>query len=457
MTEIDDNRSLFRILIVDDEPHIRSGLAKGLASESSRIDVAESAEIALSLFAKGQHELVIADLRLPGSTNGLELVRQIKHQRPETVVIVITAHGTVENAVDAMRQGAYDFITKPVDLKLIRHQVRKALEHRRLLSENQTLRERLAASGEISSIIGSCAAMERLFLQIRQVAGTDATVLVLGESGTGKELVAQEIHNFSPRRDQPFVGVNVSALSESLLESELFGHEQGAFSGATRRKLGRFELADGGTLFLDEVTEMSPPVQVDLLRVLELREFRRVGGEELIHCDVRIIAASNRDVLQLVRDEKFREDLYYRLNVVPLHVPPLRERREDVPLLADHFIRHFAERHHRDPKQLSAEVMQVLVGYRWPGNVRQLRNLIERLMITVDGPVIHAADLPEDMRAVPVVPGLSLASAVERAEKHAILNALSQCNDHRERTAELLGISVRTLHYKINQHGLQQG
>jgi two-component system NtrC family response regulator len=444
-----------RILIVDDEPNIRTGLAKGLADEATAVDTAKDGNEALAAFDRGGHQLVIADLKLPGSCDGLELVRQIKHKRPETVVIVITAHGSVETAVEAMRRGAYDFILKPVDLNLIRHQVRKGLEHHRLLDENRRLRERLAGAGEITEMIGRSALMQQLCRQIRQVADTDATVLIVGESGTGKELVARAIHNFSPRREGPFVGVSVGALPETLLESELFGYEKGAFSGATRRKLGRFELADNGTLFLDEVTEMAAKTQVDLLRVLEQQEFRRLGGEELIATDVRLIAATNQDIRQVVREGKFREDLYYRLNVVPLEVPPLRDRREDVPLLVEHFLRQFCQRHRREPKHVAGEALQYLVAHSWPGNVRQLRNLIERLVITVEGQVIHAADLPEEVRSVPTGEVFSLTAAVEQAEKQAILKALSQCNNHRERTARLLGISVRNLHYRMNRYGLQ--
>jgi two-component system NtrC family response regulator len=297
--------------------------------------------------------------------------------------------------------------------------------------------------------------MQDVFRQVRQVADTNATVLIQGESGTGKELVAQAIHNLSSRREGPFVGVNLGALPETLLESELFGYEKGAFSGATRRKPGRFELAEGGTLFLDEVTEMSPKSQVDLLRVLEQREYRRVGGEELLRTDARVIAASNKDIRPLVAHGRFREDLYYRLNVVPIIVPPLRDRRDDIPLLVEHFLEQFCERHRREPKRVAGETMQFLVGHSWPGNVRQLRNLIERLVITVDGPVIHAADLPEEMRAATTDDALTLAAAVERAEKQAILAALRHSNNHRERTAKLLGISVRNLHYRMNRYGLQ--
>jgi len=451
------NENGIKILIVDDEPNIRAGLSKGLMDEASTVDTAKDGDEAIRLFDRTAHQLVIADLKLPGSTDGLELVKQLKRKRPETVVIVITAHGTVENAVEAMRRGALDFIIKPVDLDLIRHQVRKALEHHRLVSENRRLRERLASDGEISEIVGNSAAMRDVFRQVRQVADTDATVLIEGESGTGKELVARAIHSLSARAEGSFVAVNVGALPETLLESELFGYEKGAFSGATRTKLGRFELADGGTLFLDEVTEMSSKTQVDLLRVLETREFRRLGGEQVIASDVRLIGATNRDIGNVVRDGKFREDLYYRLNVIPLMVPPLRDRRDDIPLLVEHFLEQFSQRHRREPKGVAGDAMQILTSHSWPGNVRQLRNLVERLVVTAEGPVIHATNLPEEMRTSSDAgdADMTLASAVELAEKQAILRALAACNHHRERTAGLLGMSVRNLHYRMNRYGLQ--
>ena len=451
------NENGIHILIVDDEPNIRAGLSKGLMDEASSVDTAKDGDEAIRMFDRTSHQLVIADLKLPGSMDGLELVKQLKYKRPETVVIVITAHGTVENAVEAMRRGALDFIIKPVDLDLIRHQVRKALEHHRLVSENRRLRERLASDSEISEFVGNSAAMRNVFRQVRQVADTDATVLIEGESGTGKELVARAIHTLSTRGEGSFVAVNVGALPETLLESELFGYEKGAFSGATRTKRGRFELADRGTLFLDEVTEMSPKTQVDLLRVLETREFRRLGGEELIVSDVRLIAATNRDIGNVVRDGKFREDLYYRLNVIPLTVPPLRDRRDDIPLLVEHFLEQFHQRHCREPKRIAGEAMKILTSYSWPGNVRQLRNLVERLVVTAEGPVIHATNLPEEMRTSPDAgdADLTLNAAVERAEKQAILRALAACNHHRERTAKLLGMSVRNLHYRMNRYGLQ--
>lgn len=442
------------ILIVDDEPNIRMGLAKGLARDASLVEDSPDAADALRKFGATHHDIVITDLRLPGEIDGLELVKHIHEQRPETHMIVITAYGTVETAVEAMRRGAYDFVSKPIELSVLRHQIQKAAEHRRLVSENRLLRDRLADAGQAAEIIGNCAATQDVLRQIRQVAATDATVLILGESGTGKELTARAIHQLSDRRGGPFVPVNLGAMPDTLLESELFGHEKGAFTDAMRRKQGRFEAAEGGTIFLDEITETSPRSQVDLLRVLEEREFRRLGGDETIPINVRVVSATNKNIDELVAQNRFREDLYYRLNVVPIRVPPLRERREDIPLLLEHYLNCFCDRHHRTTKRMSAEAIRALVAHAWPGNIRQLRNLVERLVVTVEGNVIHVDDLPLETRENVANAAGTLAAAVEEAEKRAILAAFAACDHHREKTARLLDVSVRTLHYKMNRYGL---
>lgn len=442
------------LLIIDDEPHIRTGLSKGLQSEVELVEEAADGEQGLAKFEQSWHDIVITDLRLPGQLDGLELVKRIHEQRPETHTIVITAYGTVETAVEAMRRGAFDFVTKPVDLNVIRHQVRKAAEHHQLVAENRRLRDQLADAGGVPEIIGNSAATQEVLRQIRQVAQTDATVLILGESGTGKELTARAIHQLSDRREKPFVTVNLGALPDTLLESELFGHEKGAFTDARRQKTGRFEAAHGGTLFLDEITEMSSKSQVNLLRVLEEREFRRLGGDTVIPVDVRVISATNKDIKDLVRQGEFREDLYYRLNVVPVAMPPLRERRDDIPLLVDHYLRHFCQRHRCEPKKLAADTMRALVAHGWPGNIRQLRNFVERLVVTVAGEIIHADDLPAETRETPCGRERTLSDTVEQAEKEAILATLAACDYHRERTAKMLDISVRTLHYKMNRYGI---
>lgn len=447
----------FHILIVDDEPNIRSGLARGLEKEASRIETAGTVNEAIDKFDAGQFQLVIADVRLPGDRDGLELVSLVKQRHPGTTTIVITAHGTVETAVDAMRRGAFDFITKPVDLNLIRQQVAKAREHHQLQAENKQLKDRLAEVGEVSRIIGNCRALKEVLTQVRQVADTDATVLIQGESGTGKELIARAIHDLSTRSTGPFVAVNLGALPESLLESELFGHEKGSFTGASRQKPGCFEGAKNGTLFLDEITEIPAKSQVDLLRVLETGQFARVGGEETLESDARIVSATNREMQQLVEDGTFREDLFYRLNIVPIEVPPLRKRRDDIPLLASHFLNHFCSRHRRPEKTIDADAMNVLVAANWPGNIRQLRNVVERLVVTVASESITAADLPSDLKRrvnrTSTEPR-SLADVTEAAEREAIQCALAANDCHREQTAIALGVSLRTLHYKMNRYGL---
>lgn len=447
----------FHILIVDDEPNIRSGLAKGLQKEASKIKTAATVNEALDKFDAGNFQLVIADVRLPGDRDGLELVSLVQQRRPGTTAIVITAHGTVETAVDAMRRGAFDFITKPVDLNLIRQQVAKAREHHQLQIENRQLRDKLAEAGEVSGIVGNCRVLKEVLTQVRQVADTDATVLIQGESGTGKELIARAIHDLSDRSTGPFVAVNLGALPEALLESEMFGHEKGSFTGASRQKPGCFEVARSGTLFLDEITEIPAKSQVDLLRVLETGQFARVGGEETLESDARIVSATNRDVQQLVEDGTFREDLFYRLNIVPIEVPPLRQRRDDIPLLANHFLSHFCARHRRPEKAIDADAMNILVSASWPGNIRQLRNVIERLVVTGAGEDISPPDLPTDLKPATDATfsqSRSLAEVTEAAEREAIQYSLAANEYHREQTAKALGISVRTLHYKMNRYGL---
>ena len=447
----------FHILIVDDEPNIRSGLAKGLSQIADKIVTASSVNEALDLFDAGNFQLVIADIRMPGDRDGLDLISLVQQRKPGTTTMVITAHGSMETAVEAMRRGAFDFISKPVDLNLIRQQVTKAAEHHRLRNENHELKERLAAVGEITGIIGNSQALQELMVQIRQVASTDATVMIQGESGTGKELIARAIHDQSNRSAGPFIAVNLGALPISLLESELFGHEQGSFTGASRQKPGCFEQAIGGTLFLDEITEIPTKSQVDLLRVLETQRYSRVGGEEELQSDARIVSATNRDVSRMLEEGAFREDLYYRLNIVPLHVPPLRSRRGDVPLLVDYFIDRFCKRHGRPLKTVDAAAMQRLVHARWPGNVRQLRNVIERIVVTVASDTIRESDLPEDLyrgESASNVAVHTLAEITDAAERAGIEHALAANDHHRELTAKSLAISIRTLHYKMNKYDL---
>ena len=448
--------SPFRILVVDDEPNIRSGLALAMEEESYQVSTAPDAAQAWEMFRRQPFQLVITDLRMPGRLSGLDLVREIKHAWPETSILVITAHGTIETAVEAMRLGADDYIAKPVELEMLALQVRRAAEHHGLREEVSRLRARLAAAGEMPEIIGQSQAIREVFTCVRQVADTDLPILIQGESGTGKELVARAIHNLSGRRTGPFLASNVGALPETLIESEIFGYEKGAFSGSVREKPGWFEMAQGGTLFLDEVGEMAAKTQVDLLRVLEQREVRRLGGQALIPLDVRLVAATHRDVDELLAEGKLREDLYYRLNVVPIRIPPLRERRDDIPALVQHFLERACSHQHREPKQVAGAALRVLVDYSWPGPVRQLKNCIERVVALVESPVIHAVDLPKVMTApAERTSTLNLDAAVQETEKATILAALARCNNHREHAAQLLGISPRTLRYKLNRYSLE--
>lgn len=354
----------------------------------------------------------------------------------------------------SLQLGTFDFVTKPVELEVIRQQVRCDREHWRLVEEERQLRKSSVAAGEVPEIIGNCSASQKMIATIRQVAQTDSTVLLVGESGTGKDLTARAIHDLGERHSKPFVGVNLGALPEHRIESELFGHEKSAFADARRQKQGHFESAEGGTLFLDEVTEMNVKTQVALLRVLEEREFRRVGGEKVIPSNCRVISATNQDIEQSVEEGKFREDLFYRLNVVPIRLPALRERRDDIPLLADHFLKHFCRRHNRELKCFAPQAMRSLTSRIWPGNIRQLKNVVEQLVVTVADQTIKLEDLPEKSEPKESQEAGPLASAVAQAERQAIQVALAECGYHREKTAKLLEISIRSLHYKMTRYGL---
>ena len=439
------------VLVVDDELNIRDGIAAALAGDERRIRTASSGAQAVEIIRKSPpFDVIITDLRMRGEIGGLELVKRAHALCPVTAIIVITAYGTIETAVEAMKLGAIDYLAKPLDLKHLRNIVRNAIEKQSLLRENIQLRKRLAGEARI---IARSPQMKKVMEIVEQVAASDVTVLITGESGTGKEMVARAIHEKSSRRDGPFVAANCSALPESLFESEMFGHEKGAFTGAVRRHAGRFELADGGTLFLDEVADMPLQYQVDLLRVIQEREINRVGGETPIKIDVRIISGTNRDIRAAVADGIFRDDLYYRLNVVPIELPPLREREGDVPLLIEALLHEFNEQHAKNVA-LSPKVIKHLQECPWPGNVRELRNLIERMVVTADAGEVRPDALPPEIRFYSQRPTFDLESATREAERKAIMAALELADDHRERAAELLGISVRTLHYKLKKLGL---
>ena len=447
-----------RILVVDDEINIRGALVTLLEKKGYQVRGAGTGEDALEQLETATADLVLTDLKMPGM-GGMEFLRRLKQKWPDTEVLVMTAYGSIDTAVEAMRCGAYDYLTKPIDRERFPLAVEKALERHALAVENKQLKDRLETRTRFDHMVGESEPMQRLYSLVDMVADSDVTVLLMGESGTGKELVARAIHHKSHRADGPFVTLNCGALPENLFESELFGYEKGAFTGATMNKMGRFELADGGTLLLDEVGELSLKSQVDFLRVLETKEFRRLGGTKIVKVDTRIIAATNRNLEEAVKRDDFREDLYYRLNVVPIRLPPLRERGEDIPLLADRFLEEFSAQHHREPKEVSREAMRLLRLYAWPGNIRQLRNLIERMVVTVKDPLLQPEHLPEEIQAsredarTMVV---SLGSSLKEIEREAIRRTLAEVTNHREKAAKLLGISLRALQYKIKEYGIRE-
>ena len=450
------DKSKIRILVVDDERGLCAGVQELLRREGYLVDAATDPTAALQLATDHLYNLIIADVKMPG-LSGVELLKQVKARTPDTSFILMTAYGTVESAVEAMKRGAYDYLTKPLDTQRLRAVVQKALEFQSVVAENTELRLRLERRSEPTALVGTSEELRAIVQLIGEVAPSDVTVLIGGESGTGKEIVARSIHLQSARSDQPFISVNCAALPEQLLEAELFGHVKGAFTGAVTNKPGRFQLADGGTLFLDEIGDLSPKGQGDLLRVIEDGTFRMVGGTELTRVNVRVIAATNRNLEEAVSAGKFREDLFYRLQVVPIRMPPLRDRAEDIPLLIDTFLEHFCARHQRRRKKFSPDAVQVCQRFPWPGNVRQLRNTIERLVITCRENVIGVPQLPEFLRAhderapaFTIRPGMSLAEV----EKVLIRQTLTHVTDNREEAARVLGISRRALQYKLKEYGL---
>ena len=445
-----------RILVVDDEASQRDLLHLVLTEEGYAVETASSGEEAVQKVEEGFYHLVIMDMKM-GGMGGLEALKRIKDISSAVQVLIVTAYASVDTAVDAMRSGALNYLTKPIDLGELKVQVEKTLQFSHLVAENESLKAQVTGAFEASQIIGNSSRILEIFDTLRMVAPTEATVLILGESGTGKELVADAVHLNSPRKKGPLVKVNCAALPETLLESELFGHEKGSFTGAVARREGRFKLADGGTLFLDEISEMSLLLQAKLLRVIQSRSFERVGGTETISSDVRLIVATNRDLEDEVREKRFREDLFYRLNVVPVTLPPLRERREDIPLLADHFLSEIAERNNKLIRGFSPQAMDLLVRNKWKGNVRELENVVERAVIMARGDVIQPGDLPghitEEGNAPSsgIIPGRPLSDL----EREAILSTLEMTGGNRTESAKLLGISRRTLQYKLKEFKIQ--
>jgi len=444
-----------RVLVVEDERRMRRMLQILLEQMGLESICAESGEEALERLRHEQVHLVLTDLKMPG-ISGLDLLARVRATEPDLPVIVLTAHGTIQTAVEAMKHGAFDYVLKPFDLEAIELIIRKAIDLRQVRAENAYLKEQVAAPA-FENLVGTTPSMRALYDLIRQVAPTRSTVLVTGETGTGKELVAQAIHNLGPRREHLFVPVNCAAIPAELLESEIFGHVRGAFTGAQSDRVGKFELADGGTLFLDEIGDMAYPLQAKLLRVLQEGVFERVGSNKRISVDVRVVSSTNRDLGAAIAAGAFREDLYYRLNVFRLHVPPLRERRDDIPALATHFLDRSA-REMGKRLRLSPAAERALVAHDWPGNVRELQNLMERAAVVCRGEMIEPALLqlpaPCESRPGSEEEDYRLESAVHEVERRAILRALAAAGDNKPRAAELLGVSERTLWYKLKRLGL---
>ncbi|MBI3603550.1 MAG: sigma-54-dependent Fis family transcriptional regulator [Nitrospirae bacterium] len=461
------------IVIVDDEETVRETLREFLIDEGYQVTAVADGEAAIQALKDEPVQIVLTDLRLPGM-GGLEILERAAQVNAQIACIVMTGYGTVESAVKAMKAGAYDFITKPIQFDAASVVIKKALEFQKLRQENLLLRKTVKEKYRLEHLIGTSDVMRELHEFVEKVADSDSTILIQGESGTGKELVARMLHFNSLRRDRPLVPVNCGAIPENLLESELFGHEKGAFTGALNARMGRFELAHGGTLFLDEVGEMSPPLQVKLLRAIQERAFERVGGTKTVRVDVRIIAATNIDLEVAVKERRFREDLYYRLNVIPLTIPPLRERRSDIPLLVDHFIRQFSQTKQTSIREVEAAAMNCLMHYSWPGNIRELENLVERLVILKRSGTITVSELPEKILNSQPTPapvpsrsqgpaqepdvfngtGIHLVKELERYENRLIAEALRKTNGVTSRAAQLLHLNRTTLVEKLKRKGL---
>ncbi len=448
------------LLVADDDPGLRESLNRTLTRAGYSVILASDGRAALEQLQTSGIDLVLTDLKMPGLT-GLEVLRAVKTLVPDVDVILLTAFGTVEEAVSAMKDGAYDFITKPFRGEQLLKLVSKALERRGLIEQNRALQKQLEDLRGKGQIIGASPAFRRMMTLIDQVADSSATVLVQGESGAGKELVASAIHERSRRRGGPFVAVNCAALPETLLESELFGYEKGAFTGAVGRKEGRFELADGGTLFLDEIADLSAVTQPKILRVLQEGEFERLGGTRTQRVDVRIVVATNQDLAQMVKEKRFREDLYYRLNVITITVPPLRDRREDIRLLAQHFLRVYAAKNNRKLEMFTDEALRRLEGYSWPGNVRELENVVERGVVLARGAAVDVTDLPEDVAgATPLPEGVftvRIGTPLAEVELRLLEATLRVTGGNRTRAAKLLGIDPKTVYRKLERQDEAEG
>ncbi len=440
------------ILIVDDEFSVRDSLFNWFRKDGFQVETAENAAQALKCLQQTSYDVILLDIKMPG-IDGMELLGRIIEIDPAMIVIMITAYASVDTAVQALKQGAFDYVTKPIDPDELGHLIRNGIEKRRLKSENVQLREKIEELSRADEIVGESPQMQKVLELVRTVAQSDATVLIRGESGTGKELIARAIHANSSRRYFPIVPVNCGALPETLLESELFGHEKGAFTGAQYRRKGRIEMSDGGTLFLDEIGTISMKTQVDLLRVLETKEFTRVGGSKPIRADFRVVCATNQNLEKMVESGEFREDLYYRVNVFSIYLPPLRERRSDIPVLAQHFLHRFQTHPSRPISEISPEAMDVLVRYDWPGNVRELANAIERAMVIGKPPAIKPEDLPFQLERATETPGGDSLADLEKAH---IARILERTDWNISRAADILKIDRATIYNKIKRYGLKR-
>lgn len=443
-----------RVLIVEDDPTTRLGLTELVRTWGFTTDSAADGEEALQRITAFRPSIIISDLVMP-RMGGLDLLRALKDEGGDLTIVILTAQGTVETAVEAIKEGAYDYLTKPIEPQRLKILLDKIVERHDTLRQVKVLRRQLREQGTFGRMIGTSPQMRKVYQTIEQAAPTSASVLIWGESGTGKELVAQTIHQLSPRAQMPFVPINCAAIPETLLESEIFGHEKGAFTGASDRREGCFELADRGTLFLDEIAEMTPATQVKLLRVLQERTFRRLGGRAEQTVDVRVLAATNMNPGEALKDNKLREDLYYRLNVFAIEVPPLRQRKDDLPLLVQSFLTEFNTRNNKSVSALDPASMRFLEQYHWPGNVRELRNVIERAVILSSGEFVEPKHLPplvaEPLDSATSTLSLTPGTTVEEAERRLILMTLEHTRDNKTRAAEILGISLKTLHNKLNK------
>ena len=458
-----------KILVVDDEQGLRDVLSIMLKRAGYAVTTATDGEEAIELLNKEIYDLVITDLKMP-KVDGMEVLRAVKSTSPETVVLIITAFASADSAVEAMKQGAYDYLTKPFQVDEVQLIIRNALEKRRLTTENLLLKREMASQSSFAQLVGQSDAMQKVFEVVRKIADSKSNVLICGESGTGKELVARAIHYNSVRTTMPFVAVNCSAVPETLLESELFGHMKGSFTGAISNKAGLFEIANGGTIFLDEIGDTTPTIQVKLLRVIQEREFRRVGGSQDIKVDVRIVAATNRDLEKAVADGSFREDLYYRLDVIPIRLPPLRMRTSDIPLLVTHFLERFSKESNKPKPVISSEAMHVLLGHEWRGNVRELENLIERVVAFSTEGTVTDADVrgwlhrpvvqPPPSQAVPMDltdDGLDLEGLINGIERDLLLKALERSKWVKKKAARMLRLNTRSFRYRLEKYAIKGG